>query len=152
MQWRIQDFPDGGTPTPKRGANLLFGQIFTKTLYGNEINWTERGRAFLAPPPRIRQCEAILPMVYVAQLWTQRVLQPRFFHNYMTLADMTSKWLLFSYQIWVPVKLFMGGGIAGRYQLLSQGCRIRHWTRPTCTLACPLIGSPLSCSVNAMDL
>ena len=28
MQWWIQDFVDGGAPTPKAGANLLFGQIF----------------------------------------------------------------------------------------------------------------------------
>ena len=28
MQWRIQDFPDGGTYPQGGGANLLFGKIF----------------------------------------------------------------------------------------------------------------------------
>ena len=26
LQWRIQDFPEEGTPTPRWGTNLLFGQ------------------------------------------------------------------------------------------------------------------------------
>ena len=30
-QWRIQDFPEEGAPTPQGGANVRFCQIFPKT-------------------------------------------------------------------------------------------------------------------------
>ena len=31
FQWRIQDFPEVGAPTPRRGANVRFWEIFPKT-------------------------------------------------------------------------------------------------------------------------
>ena len=41
-EWWIQEFSRG--PTTKRDANLLFG-LFSRKLYENERNWTERGSA-----------------------------------------------------------------------------------------------------------
>ena len=35
LQWRIQDFPEEGAPTPRGGANIRFCQIFPKTA----LNW-----------------------------------------------------------------------------------------------------------------
>ena len=51
-QWRIQDFPEEGAPTPQGGANIRFCQNFPKTAW----NWKNldpqgRGSASLAPPP-----------------------------------------------------------------------------------------------------
>ena len=45
-QWRIQDFPQGGAPTPK--SAIIF-QIFSQKLHENERIWTPGG-ASLAPP------------------------------------------------------------------------------------------------------
>ena len=39
-QWWIQNFPDGAWQL-QTGANLLFGQIFSKKLHENERSWTE---------------------------------------------------------------------------------------------------------------
>ena len=49
-QWRIQDFPEGGAPTPKSAIIL---QIFCQKLHENERIWTPGrggGRASLASP------------------------------------------------------------------------------------------------------
>ena len=49
LQWRIQDFPDGGA-NPKGNTNLLFDQLFPENcMKMKEINWTER-RPSLASP------------------------------------------------------------------------------------------------------
>ena len=39
-QWRIQDFPEGGAPTPKSAIIFLF---FCRKLHENERIWTPRG-------------------------------------------------------------------------------------------------------------
>ena len=39
-QWRIQDFPQGGAPTPKRA--IIF-QFFSRKLHENEGIWTPGG-------------------------------------------------------------------------------------------------------------
>ena len=49
-QWRIQDFPQGGAPTPK--SPIIF-QICSRKLHENERIWTPGGGgggASLAPP------------------------------------------------------------------------------------------------------
>ena len=52
-QWRIQDFPDGGAPTPEGGAPTYYLTNFSQKLHENEENLTQRGgRASLRPPPR----------------------------------------------------------------------------------------------------
>ena len=49
-QWRIQDFPQGGAPTPK--SAIIF-QIFCQKPHENERIWTPGGRVPGAPldPP-----------------------------------------------------------------------------------------------------
>ena len=50
-QWRIQDFPDGGAPTPEGGAPTYYLTNFSQKLHENEENLTQRGgRASLRPP------------------------------------------------------------------------------------------------------
>ena len=47
-QWRIQDFPHGGAPTPK--IDIIF-QIFAENcMKMKEFGSPGRGRASLAPP------------------------------------------------------------------------------------------------------
>ena len=46
-QWRIQDFPEGGAPTPKSAIIL---HIFCRKLHENERIWTPGGARVLAPP------------------------------------------------------------------------------------------------------
>ena len=41
MQWRIQDFPESGAPTPKVGAPTYYFDFFSKTIKFSK-NWTER--------------------------------------------------------------------------------------------------------------
>ena len=59
-QWRIQDFPEEGMPTPKGGggANLLFGQFFFRKVHRNEDILGQKGAgAYLVlplDPPLIR--------------------------------------------------------------------------------------------------
>ena len=50
LQWRIQDFPQGGAPTPKFA--IIF-QIFAEScmkIYENERIFTRGGHASLVPP------------------------------------------------------------------------------------------------------
>ena len=50
MQWRIQDFPEEGAPTPRGGgANIRFCQIFLKTAW-NWKNLGPQGGTCLARP------------------------------------------------------------------------------------------------------
>ena len=52
-QWRIQDFPEGGVPTPEGGAPTYYLANFSRKLHENkEILGPRGGRASLAPPPR----------------------------------------------------------------------------------------------------
>ena len=52
-QWRIQDFPEGGAPTPEGGAPTYYLANFSRKLHENkEILGPRGGRASLAPPPR----------------------------------------------------------------------------------------------------
>ena len=48
-QWRIQDFPEEGTPTPRGGGAPTYEFAkFSQKLH--ERIWTGRGGASLAPP------------------------------------------------------------------------------------------------------
>ena len=47
-QWQIQDFPEEGALTPRGGANLLFGQFFSKTAW-KWRNFAPEGCTFLMP-------------------------------------------------------------------------------------------------------
>ena len=49
-QWRIQDFPEEGAPTP-RGAPTYDFAKFSQKLHEIERIWIPWGRASLAPPP-----------------------------------------------------------------------------------------------------
>ena len=51
MQWRIQDFPEEGAPTPQGGAPTYDFAKFSQKLHEIERIWAPRGgRASLAPP------------------------------------------------------------------------------------------------------
>ena len=47
QQWRIQDFPGGGPPTPKVGTRTYF---FGRKQHENERILAPGGHASLAPP------------------------------------------------------------------------------------------------------
>ena len=49
LQWRIQDFPQGGAPTPK--SAIIF-QFFSQKLRENERIWTPRGARVPGAPLR----------------------------------------------------------------------------------------------------
>ena len=49
------EFPRRWTPTPELGTKSITWQDLCRKLHENERNWTEKGRASLAPP-WIRQC------------------------------------------------------------------------------------------------
>ena len=51
-QWRIQDFSQGGAPTPK---SVIIFQFFGRKLHENERIWTPRGARVPGAPPWIRQ-------------------------------------------------------------------------------------------------
>ena len=76
-QWRIQDFLEGGAPTPEVGALTYCLAKFSRKLHENEGNWTERG-ASLAPP-KIRQCHMKSTTLQTANLlhemFTTSILQ-----------------------------------------------------------------------------
>ena len=48
LQWRIQDFPQGGAPTPKVGVLAYF---FGQKLHENERIWTPGGGARVPGAP-----------------------------------------------------------------------------------------------------
>ena len=48
MQWRIQDFPEEGAPTPKSAIIL---QFFCQKPHENERIWTPRGGARVPGAP-----------------------------------------------------------------------------------------------------
>ena len=48
IQLRIQNFPEGGAPTPKMGVLTIILQIFWQKLHENERIWT--GGVSLATP------------------------------------------------------------------------------------------------------
>ena len=51
-QWRIQDIPEEGVPTPQGGANIRFCQIFPKNCMKFKEFGCPGGRASLASPLR----------------------------------------------------------------------------------------------------
>ena len=55
-QWRIQDFPQGGAPTPK--IAIIFSKFCWK-LHENERIWTPRGGRVPGAPPWIRQWKCL---------------------------------------------------------------------------------------------
>ena len=61
IQWRIQDFPEVGTPSLQGGANILFCQIFPKTAW-NWKNLDPQGASFALPYD--------LPMDNICPQWT----------------------------------------------------------------------------------
>ena len=48
-QWRIQDFPEEGAPTPQGAPTYEFAK-FSQKLHEIERIWTRGGRVSLAPP------------------------------------------------------------------------------------------------------
>ena len=51
IQWRIQDFPGEGAPTPKGGAPTYYLANFSRKLHENKEIWGHRGGARLSRPP-----------------------------------------------------------------------------------------------------
>ena len=51
MQWRIQDFPEEGAPTPQGGAPTYEIAKFSEKLHEIERIWTPRGGARPSRPP-----------------------------------------------------------------------------------------------------
>ena len=49
-QWRIQDFPEEGAPTPRGGAPTYDFTKFSQKLHEIERIWAPGGHASLAPP------------------------------------------------------------------------------------------------------
>ena len=49
-------FPRRWTPTPELGTKSITWQDLCRKLHENERNWTERGRASLAPPGSVNAC------------------------------------------------------------------------------------------------
>ena len=74
MQWRIQDFPEEGAPTPQGGANIWFRHIFPKTAW----NWKNLGprggggRASLMPP--LRSATGMKTRMHSSRMRTARSL------------------------------------------------------------------------------
>ena len=52
LQWRIQDFPEEGAPTPQGGANIRICRFFPKTAWNWKNLDPQGGRASPAPPLR----------------------------------------------------------------------------------------------------
>ena len=61
IQWRIQDFPDGGAPTPKLG---LFSNFFAENCMKIKEFLPPGGRPFRPPldPPMVLQYCGVGPM------------------------------------------------------------------------------------------
>ena len=51
IQWRIQDFPEEGAPTPRGGAPTYEIAKFSEKLHEIERIWTPRGGARPSRPP-----------------------------------------------------------------------------------------------------
>ena len=60
LQWRIQDFPQGGAPTPK--SAIIF-QFYPRKLHENERIWTPGGGARPWRPPLDP------PVVFALRVW-----------------------------------------------------------------------------------
>ena len=61
LQWRIQDFPEEGAPTPRGGAPTYDFAIFPQKLHEIERIWAPRGRGARPSrspldPPLICEC------------------------------------------------------------------------------------------------
>ena len=52
VQWRIQDFPDGGAPTPERGCQHTIWPIFPKNCMKMKKIWPRGGGTRPCAPPR----------------------------------------------------------------------------------------------------
>ena len=50
FQWRIQDFPEEGAPTPRGGGATYDFAKFSQKLHEIERIWTATGGASLTPP------------------------------------------------------------------------------------------------------
>ena len=50
IQWRIQNYPDGGRQRLNLGQKPIIWQDFCRKLHENERNWTERGGGMSLPP------------------------------------------------------------------------------------------------------
>ena len=58
IQWRIQDFPDGGASISKVGLQPIIWPKFPRKLHENKRIWTQGRRGTsLVPPPQIRQSD-----------------------------------------------------------------------------------------------
>ena len=57
IQWRIQDFPQGGAPTPK---NAIIFQFFAKNCMKMKEFGPQGGGARPWRPPWIRQCNCLI--------------------------------------------------------------------------------------------
>ena len=62
LQWRIQDFPEEGAPTPQEGANIRFWQNFPKTAW----NWKNLGWGARPLHPPLDQ-----PLPWTETPWTE---------------------------------------------------------------------------------
>ena len=65
QQWRIQDFPEGGAPTPK---SVIIFQLFCRKLHENVKKNLDSRRASLAPP-WIRQWSIIFEEMGIVCNW-----------------------------------------------------------------------------------
>ena len=59
MQWRIQDFPEEGAPTPRGGAPTYDFAKFSQKLHEMERIWIPGGRA-----SKILLCRSATDMVW----------------------------------------------------------------------------------------
>ena len=64
QQWRIQDFPDGGSTNSEDGSVKLLFWPFSQKLHEYEIN-LDWGRAFLAPPWILQTTRKHYPLIFV---------------------------------------------------------------------------------------
>ena len=78
-QWRIQDFPEGGAPTPK--SAIIF-QFFSRKLHENERIWTPRGaRPWRPLDPLMQRCHSqneitnVLATCLLNQMMPQRYIK-----------------------------------------------------------------------------
>ena len=72
IQWRIQDFPEEGAPTP-RGAQTYDFAIFSQKLHEIERIWAPKGGA--RPSRPLRSATAI-PVQDITRLYSHRSVGP----------------------------------------------------------------------------